>query len=137
MLHMDHITKLLDLDSTVIRDVETTPDTIFLHLERERKVHTCPVCGDQTDRIHDYRTQKVKDLSLHGKGVIWVYRKRRYRCGCCGKRFYEENPLLPRRHRITNRTALYSLVLLQKKQSRKEIAEQLHFYLLVIFWQIK
>jgi transposase len=126
MLQMDHITKLLDLDSTVIRDVEMTPDTIFLYLERERKLHYCPVCGALTDRIHDYRTQKVKDLPLHGKGVVWVYRKRRYRCECCGKRFYEENPLLPRRHRITNRTALYSMVLLQKKQSRKDIAEDLH-----------
>ena len=123
---MDHITKLLDMDSMVIREVETTPDTIFLHLEQKRRVHACPVCGNLTDSIHDYRMQKVKDLPIQGKGVVWVYRKRRYRCTGCGKRFYEKNPYLPKRHRITNRTALYSLVLLENRQSRKEIAKLIH-----------
>lgn len=123
---MDHITKMLDMDSMVIRDVETTPGTIFLHLEQKRRIHTCPVCGNLTDTIHDYRIQKVKDLPIQGKGVIWIYRKRRYRCPSCGKRFYEKNPFLPKRHRITNRTALYSLALLENKQSRKEIAKEIH-----------
>ncbi|MBQ6393156.1 MAG: transposase family protein, partial [Eubacterium sp.] len=25
-----------------------------------RKEHKCPVCGEQTDRIHDYRKQRIK-----------------------------------------------------------------------------
>ena len=57
--------------------------------------------------------------------VIWQYRKRRYRCPCCGKRFYEGNYLLPKRHRITNRLAALGIDQLRKKQSRKEIATML------------
>ncbi|NCU27397.1 ISL3 family transposase, partial [Candidatus Nomurabacteria bacterium] len=85
----------------------------------------CPACRTLCDQIHDYRTQKVKDSPIHGKIVIWQYRKRRYRCPCCGKRFYESNYLLPRRHRITNRLAAYGIDQLRKKQSRKEIANSL------------
>ena len=120
---MDHITKLLDLESMVIRDVTVTPDTISLFVEQERRPHDCPQCGCLTDQVHDYRIQKVVDLPIHGKTSALIYRKRRYRCPSCGKRFYEKNWLIPKRHRITSRTALYVLNLLQNKQSRKEIAK--------------
>lgn len=60
-----------------------------------------------------------------GKHLIWMYRKRRYRCPCCGKRFYESNYLVPKWHRITNRLAAQCIGMLSYKQSRKDIAQSL------------
>ena len=94
--------------------------TISFHLKR--KIHTCPYCGALTDTVHDYRYQYVKDLPIQGRILFWHYRKRRYVCRCCNKRFYEKNYLLPKYHRITHRLAIYWLQQLSKRRSQKEIA---------------
>ncbi len=67
-----------------------------LHLELERKAHRCPCCGQLTERVHDYRIQKVKHNSIFSRRTFLFYRKRRYVCEVkdCRKRFYEDNPLV-------------------------------------------
>ena len=55
----------------------------------------CPQCGSETDSVHNYREQLVKDLPL-GRNTLLHLRKRRYRCEKCHKRFYEQNNFLPR-----------------------------------------
>lgn len=121
----NYITQLLDLEGFVIEKVEKNENEIHLYLSKNRTEHECPKCGAITDRIHDYRMQKVKDIPIQGKHVIWYYRKRRYRCSCCGKRFYERNYLLPKRHRITNRTAIFCLKEMEKRISLKDISKQI------------
>ncbi len=123
MLHTkDHTTKLLDMEHMKIEEVEVDEKKVVLHVSMERRFSECPACGALTETVHDYRTQRVKDIPIQGKAVVWMYRKRRYRCPCCGKRFDEANYLLPKWHQITNRLALYGLHLLKTKQSMQEIA---------------
>lgn len=125
MLQKDCIAKLLDMEGFVFNKVEMNEKSIVLHVEMERRAHVCPSCRTVTDRIHDYRMQRVKDSPIQGKAVVWIYRKRRYSCPCCGKRFYERNYLLPKRHRISNRLAALGIELLRCKRSRKDIAGEL------------
>jgi transposase len=125
MLQNDFTAKLLDMEHMIFRDVEHTATSVHLSVEMERRVCTCPDCGTLTDRIHDYRTQRVKDCPIQGKMVTWLYRKRRYRCPCCGKRFYERNYLLPKWHHITNRLALLTMHQLEVRISRKELANMM------------
>ena len=125
MLHTHLIAELLDMEVFDFEGVEQNEKQIVLNVRMQRRTQECPACRTPCDHVHDYRMQKVKDSPIQGKLVIWHYRKRRYRCPCCGKRFYESNCLLPRRHRITNRLAAYGIDQLCKKQSRKEIANSL------------
>ena len=125
MLQEHLIAKVLDMEHMILKDVESFSNRIVLHVEMERRVRECPACRALTQTVHDYRTQRIKDSPIQGKHVVWMYRKRRYRCPCCGKRFYERNYLLPKRHRITNRLAALAIDELRKKQSRKEIASTL------------
>src|SRR5699024_4038565 len=75
-------------------------DGVFhLHLEVERKSHHCPSCHTCTNRIHDYRTQKVQHTNIFSRESILFYRKRRYVCGYCKKRFHEKNELVDRYQR--------------------------------------
>lgn len=71
------------------------------------KPHKCPCCSEKTDRIHDYRSQIIKDIHAFSKQVYINLRKRRYVCNHCGKRFYENIDFLPRYHRMTNRLAAF------------------------------
>ena len=96
MLHKEYITKLLDLEYADVENLLVDASRIEIHLRLERRTCECPACGALTDAVHDYRTQRVKDIPVQGKPVVLIFRKRRYRCASCGKRFYEKNCLLPR-----------------------------------------
>ena len=125
MLQTHLIAELLDMEAYDFEGVEQNEKRILLNVRMKRRTQECPACQTPCDQVHDYRLQRVKDCPIQGKAVIWQYRKRRYRCPCCGKRFYESSYLLPRRHRITNRLAALGIDQLRKKQSRKEIAKTL------------
>jgi transposase len=88
MLYPDYTKKLLGLKDVIITGVEQKEKICFINLKMPRKLHTCPSCGNETDQIHDYRFQKVKDISAYGKFTILNLRKRRYLCHLCGKLFY-------------------------------------------------
>ena len=125
MLQSDCISKLLDMEHLEIDNLEHSANQIILHVRMKQRVSECPACRTLTNQVHDYRLQKVKDCPIQGKKVIWFYRKRRYRCPSCEKRFYETNYLIPKWHRITNRLSAQCLKLLSLKQSRKDISEML------------
>ena len=124
MLYQDYTTKLLDMEHMNVKGIENLSDQLILHVEMKRRPANCPCCGMLTDTIHDYRIQTVKDSPIQGKTVHWQYRKRRYRCTNCGKRFYEKNWLLPKWHRLTNRLALQVIQRLQEKVSRKDLSKE-------------
>lgn len=124
MLYQDYTTKLLDMEHMIVKEIEYLSDRLILHVEMKRRPANCPCCGMLTDTIHDYRIQTVKDSPIQGKTVHWQYRKRRYRCTNCGKRFYEKNWLLPKWHRLTNRLALQVIQRLQEKVSRKDLSKE-------------
>ena len=103
MLYEDNTAKLLGLEDVIVKKVWDKEQEKHIEIELRRCEHVCPCCGIKTSRIHDYRIQKIRDISSFGKDVYLHLRKRRYVCGCCGKRFYEKNTFLPRYHRMTNR----------------------------------
>lgn len=99
----DNTAKLLGLEDVIVKNIWSEGEEQHIEIELPRRVHLCPCCGRETDRIHDYRKQKIRDISSFGKNVYLHLRKRRYVCGNCGKRFYEKNTFLPRYHRMTSR----------------------------------
>ncbi len=92
----------------------------------ERKKHKCNCCGSITDKIHDYRKQKINDISAFGKAVTIILRKRRYRCHNCNKRFFEENTFLPRYYRRTNRLTAYIIDKLRDERSFSSVAREVN-----------
>ena len=103
MLYEDNTAKLLGLKDVIVKKVWDEGQEKHIEIELQRCRHDCPRCGTETDQIHDYRMQKIRDISSFGKNVYLHLRKRRYVCRSCGKRFYEENSFLPRYHRMTSR----------------------------------
>ena len=96
MLYEDNTAKLLGLEDVFIKNVYEDESSYHIEVELPRRKHPCPCCGAETERIYDYRRQKIKDISAFGKNAYLYLRKRRYTCCVCGKRFYEKNRFLPR-----------------------------------------
>ncbi len=103
MSHIHRITELLELKDVEVTRVDTCLDENLIYVEMPRMIHPCPVCTAGSNTIHDYRVQRILDVPLYGKRTYLVYRKRRYRCLICGKRFFERNSFVPRYAHTTNR----------------------------------
>ena len=103
MLDSNYTQELLNLQDVLVEKVENLEKTQRIHIKLVRKAVNCPCCKAETSKIHDYRTQIVKDCEAFGKKVELVFKKRRYVCTCCNKRFAEPNVFLPKYHRMTSR----------------------------------
>ena len=103
MLAINYTQEILNLQDVSVEKVENLERIQRIHIKLGRKEVNCPRCAAETSKIHDYRTQIVKDCEAFGKKVELVLRKRRYVCTCCDKRFAEPNTFLPKYHRMTSR----------------------------------
>ena len=119
MLMKDYTVEFLNLEDVIITKVVNIFDQLHVSIELPRKKHVCPCCGAETDRVHDYRMQVVKDVPL-ARDTFLHLRKRRYRCDC-GKRFFEKNTFLPRYYRVTSRLVADIIFAFKKTVSAKEI----------------
>ena len=72
--------KLLGVQEVSIKKVNDMKEDYEIFIEQPRKQCVCPACGKVTDKVHDYRTQRIKELSAFEKPVVLVLRKRRYAC---------------------------------------------------------
>mgnify|MGYP000856146540 CR=1 FL=1 len=103
MLNSNYIENLFGIKGAIVTNIKNKLTNILeIHFELERNIHECPNCNDLTDSIHDYRVQVIKGPPLGNKFIVFHYRKRRYVCPTCGKRFYEKNSFVPKYHRMTS-----------------------------------
>ena len=123
MLHSYYTEEILGLQDAKIKNVRENSGVCEITIEQPRKATKCPRCGEMTDRIHDYRYQRVKELPAFGKAVVLVLRKRRYAC-TCGKRFAEPNTYLTKYQRMTQRTIIALLEKLRASCSYTEVARE-------------
>ncbi len=126
MSQQNSITSILELKDVQITNIESLSQENYIHIEIPKKLHHCPNCKHLTDTIHDYRIQIILDVPLYSKKTYLVYRKRRYRCPGCGKRFFEKNSFLPRYSHTTNRLYLRLFQELHSVSSQKTIAQ--HYF---------
>ena len=123
MLYTNFSEKLLGIQDVEVKNIEENEKNIYIKIEHPRKECTCPLCGRQTKRIHDYRQQKIKDITVRGKKVILLLRKRRYVC-TCRKRFYEPNTYIGRYQRTTKRAIESIIGNLASVKSYAEVARE-------------
>lgn len=126
MLSTYCIEELFGIKDAIIQNIEKNSQKHEIHIffELERNIVTCPQCKELTMDVHDYRTQIIKGPPLGSQKLLFHYRKRRYFCSHCGKRFYEPNSFVPRYHRMTYSLEIHILDQLRQCHSVKSIANQ-------------
>ena len=133
MLTNNYIQNLIDLKDIIITNVIQEDFVTHIHLELPKKSHNCPSCHQPTSLVHDYRIQTIKDSPAFSKYVLLHYRKRRYKCSCCGKQFMEKNTFLPRYHRMTTRLIQSIIKKMQSTHSMTSIAKECNLSVPTIF----
>ncbi len=120
MLDTQFTTFFLDLEEVCVTSCSNNSLTIQL----PRKSHVCPFCGNSTEKIHDYRIQKIKHIPLPHKVYDLFLRKRRYTCPNCAKHFAESNPFLGKYQRMTNILKKFIISQFSKVKSAATIAQE-------------
>lgn len=125
MLYKYFSEELLGLQDAEIKNIETNKEKTKITIRMKRKPHKCPCCGNETNRIHDYRKQVIKDIPSFGKQTVLILEKRRYVCSC-GKRFYEKVHFLPKYHRMTDRLITYVIDKLRNTTSFTQVSKEVN-----------
>mgnify|MGYP003620295843 CR=1 FL=1 len=125
MSQRDYTAEILGMEDVEIEKVVHTDDEIQIHFRKKRSPQVCPVCGMTTQKVHDYHTTVLRDIPILGAATRLLYRRRRYVCEHCGKRFPEPFPLAGKYQRTTGRLALFGLTLAKERRSWKSIAAEL------------
>ena len=122
---LSHYTEaLLGFKDAVITKIESQSFFLDIWLEMKRDIHECPRCKDLTETIHDYRMQVIKGPPLGERFIYYHYRKRRYVCTSCGKRFDELNTFVPRYHRMSSQLVAFIIKELKNTDSLKSISKR-------------
>ncbi len=82
-------------------------ERLVVEITDVRRVVRCPHCGFKTARVHDGRRLRVHDLPTRGRETTLIWRRRRFVCGECSDRHWEDHPeiILGRRTHVTRRLA--------------------------------
>lgn len=67
MLQKDYIKNILRIANVSADKIERNGEGVHIYISTKQSVHACPCCGQKTKCVHDYRTQKIKDLNLYGE----------------------------------------------------------------------
>ena len=82
-------------------------DCNLLHVEKNSSEERCSYCGFISNNVHDWRTRKVRDLSVLGKPLYLFVRVNRFRCHNCDEVFTQTFESIEPNKRQTNRYREY------------------------------
>ncbi len=112
------------LKDVLIEKIEEHGDRTVLYVSMTQIPHSCPSCGVYTNKVHDYRMQKIKHLKWFERLTCLFYKRRRYACSC-GKRFSEKAYFIDKYQRYSKEWNLVAQVRSIKAKTFKEAGETL------------
>lgn len=88
------ILKFFNLERDNVQEITFThkSDGLYVGITLNQKYCQCPVCGNMTKKIKDYKEKKITHSVLSVTNCYIIYKSRRYQCLHCKKTFYENNP---------------------------------------------
>lgn len=97
-----NIIKLLGIQGVCVKNIKESENSLEINIETKRKMQQCPSCKYMTNKVHDYRIQRIQHISVGKKLTFLNLNKRRYCCHHCGKKFYEDYSFIQKYFRKSN-----------------------------------
>lgn len=92
------ISKMLNLQGVLIGKIDVLDDEkqIIVHCRSPRTTAICPLCGQNSKKVHQTSIRKVKHGMLNYRQIVLLLKVRRFQCKKCGKPFTEYFPGISR-----------------------------------------
>jgi len=88
MLYPNYTEELLGLEDVIVESVERNENTLCIYVSIHKRIHKCPLCGEPTSKVHDYKSQRIKDISAFGE-ITNIYLRKR--CHACPRDFMRKS----------------------------------------------
>ena len=79
-------------------------DIVHIRLKLVNHPIPCPKCGYEKPNIKEYVEKHITHSALSDRSCKLIYQARRYICPVCGRTFYEKNPFVFNRQKISTLT---------------------------------
>lgn len=79
-------------------------DIVHLHIKLVNHPIPCPNCGYEKPKIKEYVEKHITHSALSDRPCKLIYQARRYVCPICGRTYYEDNPFVFKRQKISTLT---------------------------------
>ena len=122
-MHTNNITKVVNIKGLNITKFQETDDEIIFYGNLFNHRKDCPKCHSTKIEVHDYRIQKIRDIPIRDKKTIIAFKRKRFKCKCCGKNFETKAKFVSSKCQITNRLKFRILNSCRHMISLKTIAE--------------
>lgn len=111
----------------VVRVLVDLIERLVVEVADVRRVVRCPWCGFKTTAVHDRHRFLIHDLPTRGRPTELQWMRRRFACGECTERHWEDHPeiIIGRRTHVTRRLAR-QLVRDVNVMSIREVARRHH-----------
>jgi len=78
----------LDLpDLRILKQSIREDETIEVHVISPTESEICPYCGATSEKTHDTRVRKKRDIAIRSHQIEIMLHKRRFRCPDCQRTF--------------------------------------------------
>lgn len=124
--------RILELFNLSDNDVNKTwyenlGGTAAVHVRLANHPFPCPDCECKEPRVKDYRIKKIEHSVLSDRKCILIYHARRYICPVCGRTYYERNPFVFKKQKISSLTVIRILEDLKSpNETFSSVAERYH-----------
>lgn len=111
----------MNLKEIIIKSVKNLDDCVENYLLLNRFVLAVSL---KLPYVHDYYTQRIKDIPIHFKPTFLFYDNHRYACPNCGKKFFEPSSLVSKYARRFSRLTHLVIHELRNLTSQKDVAKR-------------
>ena len=118
------IKNLLGFKGSTLKNIKNLKDHIEIYVDLSISEQSCPHCGSKTSYIHDYYSQKIKDIPFCFKPTTLFLKKPRYHCPSCNKSFYPPNDIVAKYARKSKRLTEFIVHELRNLISISDIAKK-------------
>lgn len=123
------ILSMFHIDPDIAEHIDIGYREHILHIFiRLRKVpHICPICQTRTVQVSNYVTKTINHSVINTAPCVIDYHARRFKCHCCNKTFYENNPFSNHGERSSVATVYLVLQDLKKiTETYSAVAQRYH-----------
>ncbi len=106
-MQLDYTTILLGLPEFCVKNSWDLGWAYGIRVIKKNEFEICPSCWHATNKVHDKREQRIRDIPIRGKATILFLLKRRFRCNTCFKVFIEKYESIEFYGRMTIRFKRY------------------------------
>lgn len=122
-MQINSITKVLNIKGLKITKFEEDDKTNVFYGELINHRNNCPMCKSTNIETHDYRIQLIRDIPLRDKKTLIAFKRKRFKCKCCGKKFETKAKFVSSKCQMTDRLKFRILKHCRQMISLEEIAK--------------